>query len=126
MRIAALIALATFALVPQLAAQSSVWRPRASILLLLAPPRPPVSPLHLRRPTPTYWQEGALIGGLLGALGGALLGNGLCSDSETLGQRCTGATLGGGALGAVILGVPAALIGGAFLKHRRATSFMGS
>jgi len=121
MRITTLIALASIALVPPLAAQDPVWGPRASVLLLPAPPRPPIFPLHLSGPAPTYWQEGALIGGLLGALGGALLGNGLCTDADTPGQSCTFSTVGGGVLGAVILGVPAALIGGAFSKHRRAT-----
>lgn len=58
---------------------------------------------------PTYWKEGALVAGLLGAVGGFLLGSAVCED----GGGCnTGAILGG----ALLLVIPGALIGGQFRK----------
>jgi hypothetical protein len=73
-----------------------------------------------RQIRPTYWQEGVLIGGLLGAVGGAFLGHGLCETSEEFGKNCTGSLLLGGVLGAGLLAIPGALIGGQFPKHEDA------
>jgi hypothetical protein len=64
----------------------------------------------------TYWKEGALIGGTLGALGGALLGHGFCGLDESS-KDCTGSLVLGGLLGAVVLAIPGALIGGQFSKE---------
>jgi hypothetical protein len=74
--------------------------------------RPPIRP--------TYWKEGALIGGVLGAVGGAVLGHGLCELSEESRKDCTGGLVLGGVLGAALLAVPGALIGGQFPKHDEA------
>lgn len=61
---------------------------------------------------PTYWKEGLLVGGLVGAVGGLLLGAGFC-EMEGAGTGCmTAAILGGG----VLLLLPGALIGGQFEK----------
>jgi len=58
---------------------------------------------------PTYWKEGALVAGLLGAVGGFLLGSAVCES----GTGClTGAIIGGG----LLLTIPGALIGGQFRK----------
>jgi hypothetical protein len=70
----------------------------------------------LREIRPTYWKEGALIGGLVGAVGGALIGNGLCDLSEDSSRHCTGSLVVGGVLGAALLAIPGALIGGQFRK----------
>ncbi len=70
---------------------------------------------------PTYWKEGALIGGLTGAVALAVLVTAFCEDSETA-DSCGGTTVGGALVGAVLLGVPGALIGGQFPKGRSADS----
>lgn len=58
---------------------------------------------------PTYWKEGALVGGLLGFVGGFLLGSAVCES----GTSCmTSAIIGGG----LLLLIPGALIGGQFRK----------
>jgi hypothetical protein len=69
---------------------------------------------------PTYWKEGALIGGGVGAVAGALLGHDLCEMSEEIGKNCTGSVLLGGVLGAALVAIPGALIGGLFPKHEEA------
>jgi hypothetical protein len=109
-----------------LAAQTRVTGPAVSVLfepLQLAPlrsvsieaPRDTV-PAQIR---PTYWKEGLIIGGLLGGISGALLGHGLCEDSDSAVKHCTGSLLVGGLLGAAILGIPGALIGGQFPKQKK-------
>jgi hypothetical protein len=67
---------------------------------------------------PTYWKEGPLIGGVLGAVGGALLGHGVCELSEESRKNCTGSLFPGGVLGAALLAIPGALIGGQFPKEK--------
>ncbi len=69
-----------------------------------------------RQIRPTYWKEGALIGGGLGALTGAWLGHGLCGMSDEFGKNCMGSLVLGGVLGAALLAIPGALIGGQFPK----------
>jgi hypothetical protein len=71
----------------------------------------------LRAARPTYWKEGAVAGGLLGLVAGALLVHHLCGLDEST-RSCTGSTLLGAGLGAVVLGVPGALIGGQIRKQR--------
>jgi hypothetical protein len=66
---------------------------------------------------PTYWKEGALVGGILGGALGALAGSGLCGQSEEPDKNCTGSTILGGMVGALILGIPGALVGGLFPKR---------
>jgi hypothetical protein len=64
----------------------------------------------------TYWREGALVGGGLGALGGAVVGYDLCKNDDDPDNHCLPLSLGGALVGAIILGIPGALIGGAFSK----------
>jgi hypothetical protein len=107
--------------------QTSRLGPSASVLFngpqrhllssMLTEPRRDTLPRQIR---PTYWKEGVLIGGVLGAVGGAFLGHGLCEMSEEFGKNCTGSLLLGGVLGAGLLAIPGALIGGQFPKHEDA------
>ena len=89
------------------AAQSTPPRiaPAASVLF-----RPAVAP-DAARLAPTnvggHGETGAIVGGAVLGVGGALLGNGLCDSNES----CTGATIGGAAMGAVIGAVLGAFIG---------------
>jgi uncharacterized membrane protein YeaQ/YmgE (transglycosylase-associated protein family) len=69
---------------------------------------------------PTHWKEGALIGGVLGLIPGALLGHAICENSEDPDANCTVWTILGGLGGAILLGFPGALIGGQFPKHQAA------
>jgi hypothetical protein len=71
-----------------------------------------------RQIRPTYWKEGALVGGVVGGVGGAFLGHGLCEMSDEIGRNCTGSLFLGGVLGAALLAVPGTLIGGQFPKHQ--------
>lgn len=96
--------------------------PVASILFSAAAP----GPLRLaqagerkdsvRDIRPTHWKEGALVGGLLGAVGGALVGRVVCGMSDEFNKNCTGSTVVGAVGGAVLLAIPGALIGGQFRK----------
>ena len=67
---------------------------------------------------PTYWKEGAVVGGAVGAIGFGLLVGAICglSESET---GCTGKALLGGLVGGGVVAVPGALIGGLFPKAPR-------
>ena len=108
-------------------AQTPLSGPAASVLFS-APQRGALGSMRLEalRDTvpaqlpPTYWKEGALIGGALGALGGALLGHAVCETSDESGKSCTGSLFLGGVLGAAILAIPGALIGGQFPKRAQA------
>lgn len=66
---------------------------------------------------PTYWKEGAAVGALAGAVGGALVGLAVCGLSEEVGKDCAGTAVIGGIGGAVVLAIPGALIGGQFRKR---------
>ncbi len=69
-----------------------------------------------RQIPPTYWKEGAVTGGVLGAVGGALLAHRLCGLAEESTEHCTGSLALGGVLGAALLAIPGALIGGQFSR----------
>jgi hypothetical protein len=64
---------------------------------------------------PTYWKEGALIGGVVTGLGLALLIDGFGRSSDAA-DDCGGALAGGFLSGGVMGGVIGALIGGQFPK----------
>jgi hypothetical protein len=70
---------------------------------------------------PTYWKEGALIGGLTLGLGLGFLAGAFCSNSDS-GGSCGGATTGGFLLGGVCGGIIGALIGGQFPKEKEKES----
>ena len=65
---------------------------------------------------PTYWKEGALIGGAVGALLGAAAGYGVCDGSDDSSKHCAGSLVLGGVFGAALVAIPGALIGGRFSK----------
>jgi len=118
-----LVLLTSFFCTVRSPAQTSIPGPAASVLFN-PPSRSPLGslPWEARQATvqaqiqQTYWKEGALVGGVIGAVGGAWLGHGLCEDSEELGKNCTGSLLLGGLFGAVLLAIPGALVGGQFPK----------
>jgi hypothetical protein len=64
---------------------------------------------------PTYWKEGALIGGVVTGAGLAFLVNGLCRSSDTS-DDCGGALTAGFLVGGVLGGLAGALVGGQFPK----------
>jgi hypothetical protein len=74
------------------------------------------SPLVLPR---TYWLEAGVVGAIGLGVFGALVGHGLCADSDVQ-QSCTRATLGVGALGAGVGFTVGALIGGQVRKRASA------
>ena len=104
MAVAASIAIAP---VQALSAQSTPPRiaPAASVLFrpTVVPDAAHLAPAHVGG----HGETGAIVGGAVLGLGGALLGNGLCQSNE----KCTGATLGGAAVGAVVGAVLGAFIG---------------
>ena len=100
------------------AAQLPLQGPRASALFGYAE----AGPLHpnaaleprdsLRQQVPaTHWKEGAMLGGALGAIGGAVLVHRLCGLARESTETCAGSTVLGGVIGAALLAIPGALIG---------------
>lgn len=59
-----------------------------------------------------FHREGGLIGGASVGILGALVGYGLCADSDTHHGSCAGNALGGGLIGAVVGWTTGSLIGG--------------
>ena len=70
---------------------------------------------------PTYWEEGAIVGGVAGGVSIGFLGYVACGLSEQPGRNCLGMTLLGSLFGAALGAIPGALIGGAFPKGARGT-----
>ena len=64
-----------------------------------------------RQISPTYWKEGALVGGVVTGLGLAVWVDAWCR-----GDDCGGPVTGGFVLGAVLGGLTGALVGGQFPK----------
>ena len=71
-----------------------------------------------RHMTRSHWKEGAVVGGAIGGIAGLLLGNHLCGLAQESTRHCTGATLLSGVIGAALVALPGALIGGQFSKSR--------
>jgi peptidoglycan/LPS O-acetylase OafA/YrhL len=101
----------------------------AASVFFSAAARGPLDPAGLGEPgdsvrniRPTYWKEGALVGGGVGAVGGLLLGLAVCGLSEDPNSSCTGTTIAGALGGALLLAIPGALIGGQFDKGQSASS----
>jgi hypothetical protein len=94
-----------------LAAQQAALRPHPSALFVT-----PAVAADSMRPAPTYWKEGAITGGAIVGLTGALAMNGLCHMDDANASGCGLAALGGAALGFLIGAVPGALIGGQIHK----------
>ncbi|MEO6068230.1 MAG: hypothetical protein ABJB33_03565 [Gemmatimonadota bacterium] len=110
-----LIGVLVAALPPAATAQTSPFRPSASVLFA----RPAVNTawadtLNLPR---TYWIEGAVITGIPSAVFGGMLGYGFCGyDSGSAGENCVLQAIGGALLLGVAGAIPGALIGGLFEK----------
>lgn len=95
------------------AAQRPALFPRPSSLFVPAPASGPDSvTIH-----PTYWKEGALIGGIPMAILGGIAGHGLCEWSDGTGNDdCVMATLGTAVLSGLVGGIVGGLIGAQFHK----------
>jgi len=122
MRIAALLLLGFLAWATPGAAQTRLQGPAPSSLFGYRQVSGPGSGWgaepddSLRKVRPTYWKEGAVAGGLVGMVTGALLFRRLCGLDEST-DDCSGSTLVGAALGAALVAIPGALIGGQFSKN---------
>lgn len=105
-----------------LSGQAVVRGPLSSVLTSTAPG--PLRAAVLQQPgdsvkrdiRPTHWKEGALVGGLTGAVGGAVLGTAVCRNSEEVGKSCTGTAIASGLIAGLVLTIPGALIGGQMHK----------
>ena len=107
---ASLLAIAAPLFPTTLNAQTAAFRPHASVLFE-PPALTPDSSDTLNLPR-THAKEGALIGGGLGILLGAVSGQMICEA----GEHCTSSTIGGALTGAMVFGITGALIGGAIEK----------
>lgn len=126
MRETLLLLLSLTAWRPDIAAQDPAARGFAPVFLSCAT-RGPLRFARLGEPEdtvvrqfePTYWKEGAAVGGAVGALGGSLLGLSVCRLADRPDKNCTGSALLGGFLAAVVLAIPGALIGGQIHKSEQ-------
>lgn len=95
-----------------LAAQQAALRPRPSSLFV----SPPVATDSVKL-APTYWKEGAIVGGVIAGALGAVAMTGLCEMDESASGCNVGlAAIGGAAIGFLIGAIPGALIGGQIHK----------
>ena len=120
---AALLVFSLVALPVPLSAQLPLPRPAPSMLFGYGPVNgvkswatEPSDSLR-QQIRPTYWKEGALIGGALGAVLGAAAGYGLCEAGDEATKHCTGNLVLGGVFGAALVAIPGALLGGQFSKE---------
>lgn len=74
------------------------------------------------RPSSNYHREGATIGAAVGSIALAIIGNGLCQDSDARSKNCTGTTLGSAFLGAAVGFTLGLLIGGQIPKPEEVDS----
>lgn len=96
-----------------LAAQQAALRPRPSSLF---EPAAAVTADSVRL-APTYWKEGAVVGGVIVGALGAVAMTGLCEMDESANGCNVGlAAIGGAAIGFLIGAIPGALIGGQIHK----------
>lgn len=79
----------------------------------------------VRASGPTYWKEGAVVGGVQGAAAIGLFAAAACGTSDESGKDCTGTVLLGGFLGAGLGTIPGALIGGLFPPEGPRILFLG-
>jgi hypothetical protein len=75
------------------------------------------APDSVHRWKPTYAKEGAIVGGVLGAIAGGLFGQFVCELSEDPNMSCTRTVLLGIIGGAPAGALPGALVGGLFPKE---------
>jgi hypothetical protein len=81
----------------------------------------PARPARTAANAQSYWLEGLVIGGTLGAIVGGVFVGGTCGDTDSGSPGgCFGPTIGGVLVGALIGAVPGVLIGGRFKKHPKA------
>lgn len=112
---------------PPLAAQHRVAGPRASDVRAPAdhPPArlaPAANIPDAVRSGSTHWREGALVGGIAGAVGGGLLASHLCALTSEGAGSCGGAALGGAVVFGTAAGALGALIGTLFPKPAAASA----
>lgn len=112
MRAISLLLLSLFAAWPTSAAgQRPTPSPRPSLLFRLgATEVTPADTLHL---TPTYWKEGAIVGGSIGMAFGIYAGLEFCRYEDV---DCATGVIAGGLLFGLFAAIPGALIGGQFKK----------
>jgi hypothetical protein len=105
-----------------LAAQHRIAGPRASDVWALS--ADPVARVASSATIPdtvqsrsTHWREGALVGGIAGAVAGGWLASHLCALSSEGHGSCGGAALGGAVVFGTAAGALGALVGALFPKR---------
>lgn len=93
---------------------AGIPRPRPSRLFTLSAPVPVISDTASR--TKDYHSEVGWAGAIVVGVTGALIGNDVCTTSDTPHATCAGSTIGFGLLGAAMGFVVGSMIGGLFPK----------
>jgi hypothetical protein len=120
MRIVSFIAVTAWLLpAPPLAAQAGAPAPAPTVSFARWTPAPlaglPADTTPRRYP-PTYWKEGALVGGTVSALLFGMFVAGLCANGDAGSGSCVGNTVFAVVMGGSIGGGIGALVGGLFPK----------